>query len=170
MNLRALRPILLAIALFLIADVGVARADIVLAADAVPAPAEKIKEFFSGRSWMWPCKKCGAYFNPYGTFVAIGFDKGTSVVGHGTWAANDGQLCWDATWARKGGTDPVKHECWEMKYGASKNKKYKSVLAIKYRDKNAYFWAYQDKQVWKEFVKGDRVSKNAVKIEGGFSS
>ena len=147
-----------------------ARADVVLTPDAVAAPQDKIKEFFSGRSWLWPCPKCGAYFNPDGSFVAVGSDKGVLKVGHGTWQAVDGQLCWDAVWSFKGGADPSKHECWDMKYGASKDKKYKKVLAAKYPDKDAYFWIYEDKQVWKEYVKGDRVSKNAAKIEATFKS
>lgn len=171
MHLRILRSILIVAAvLFGIAGADIARADVVLAADAIPAPAAKIKEFFAGRSWIWPCKKCGAYFNPDGTFTAIGSDKGVYKVGHGTWTASDGQFCWDATWIFKGGADPAKHECWAMKFGASKDKKHKQVLAAKYPDKDAYFWIYQDKQVWKEFVKGDKISKNAAKMEAGFTS
>jgi hypothetical protein len=136
------------------------------APEARPAPKNIIETFFSGRSWLWPnCNGCGAYFDPAGLFVAISQEKGLLKVGRGSWEASDGKLCWNATWTYRGGSDPKTVHCKELKVGPSNDGRYKSVLAIKFERSDGYFWIAEDKEILRDFVSGDRLSKIAAKTE-----
>lgn len=153
-----------------VASAAARAADVDFAPEAKPAPKNTIETFFSGRSWIWPnCYGCGAYFDPGGTFVAIGQEKGIVKVGRGTWEASDGKLCWNATWAYKGGSDPKTLHCKDLKSGPTADGKYQNVLAVKFEKNPGYFWIEEDKQVLRDFVSGDRLSKAAAKLEQTFT-
>jgi len=55
-----------------------------------------------------------------------------------------------------------------MMYGPTKDKQFKSVLGAKFKGKPGHFWIYRDKEVWKEFKKGDQITKTATKLEKDF--
>ena len=141
------------------------RADVVFATDAGPAPGAIIKKFFSGRTNIWEsCPGCGAYFRPNGSFIAVGGENGVAMgVGKGTWTASDGKLCWDAVWTNKSGSNS-KSECHEMRFGASADGEFKKVLGQAKDDGSGYFWIYNDHEIWKAYVKGDRISGAAAKL------
>ena len=141
------------------------RADVVFATDAGPAPGAIIKKFFSGRTNIWEsCPGCGAYFRPNGSFIAVGGENGVAMgVGKGTWTASDGKLCWDAVWTNKSGSNS-KSECHDMRFGASSDGQFKKVLGQAKDDGSGYFWIYNDREIWKDFVKGDRISGEAAKL------
>jgi len=51
---------------------GAALADFDFGPAARPASADELKQFFSGKTLVWPCKGCGAYYAPDGSYTGVG--------------------------------------------------------------------------------------------------
>jgi hypothetical protein len=149
-----------------------ARADFTFQDGGKPAPAAELAKFFSGKTWVWPCKNCGAYFAPDGTYTTLWIEKGSPQVGHGTWTAKEGALCWSVSYSDKAGTKPLKEQCRNAKMGPGTDggSKAKMALGLQMQDSSGYMWVWQDKQVWKEFKRGDHIRAAAVKAEASFSN
>jgi hypothetical protein len=148
-----------------------ARADFTFDGGGKPAPSAELQKFFSGTSWIWPCKGCGAYFSPDGKYTFVWIEKGEAQVGRGTWSAKDGELCWDAEVAAKSGKKDPSNHCRNALFGPGSDggSKAKAALGLQKDDKSGYFWVWQDKRIWKEFKKGDKITANAAKIEAQFA-
>ncbi|EJT06773.1 DUF995 domain-containing protein [Rhizobium sp. CCGE 510] len=176
MENRLHRPLRLAAATLLIAQLAATTvwADFKFDGGGQPAPAAEIQKFFSGKSWLWPCKGCGAYFAPDGKFTAVwAGDKGDFQTGHGTWTSKDGALCWsNDVRTSTGMKDPTTDRCWEARFGPGTEggkKKVKQALGLKMQKKPDYFWVWKDGSVYdKEFKTGDKISATATKIEAKF--
>ncbi len=164
MEQRLHKRLLITVALILAA--APVLADVVFDASAKPAPAAAIKSFISGRSWKWG-PDTGLYFSPDGSLVGAAKGAPGMMAGHGTWSAKDGGLCFDITWATKS-NPKVKNEanCTKLLQGPGDlgGSKAKDVIGFANYNKPGYYWAIADGKVWKDFPKGDKISKSADKI------
>jgi len=148
-----------------------ARADFTFTDGGKPAPAAELTKFFSGTTWQWPCKSCGAYFAPDGNITWIWNDKDGVQIGHGTWTAKEGAICWTTKVTKKSGVTDKGENCTAAKFGPGTDgkSKAKAALGLEKGDKSGFFWAWQDKMVWKEFKKGDQITATAAKLEAGLA-
>lgn len=131
--------------------------------DAIAATDAEAKSLLEGKSWMWNAGG-GSYWGKGGVFRAWAINNNEEIWAEGTWTATGGNVCYQAVWVSKTDKRDVKR-CWQILKGAASNGEYKLVFWQKSDRGDQPGWIRRDKEFWKNFVSGDKISAKVAALK-----